>query len=803
MGRLVFRARKSAIAALASALLVASVITLAQGAGASSHILVYSLIREVGRPVTFRSNRSADPSTALPKGVRKGNVVISYVDTDGSASVQCLRHWKRLFDTSDGPTTRLVACAGWDRGDLRDPMLLVRPASQVAMITMAFSGVSWNFYPVPASAAAPGTVSPSVPQSTGHVSLLFSEGINLHLVTRATAAKKVRGAHVLGVAKNPPRSEVIVATKLVQDPGTTPAWSWPAWTARGSDVSSTVALRPARRWLHHYGPASTSTTDPPTTTTSPAPAGTSTSTTTTTFTSTSTTTTTSSSTTTTSPPAGGGGAPGSPPAQVCGSSSLDGPATAPSGAVTVPAGNDSGDSFSTPGTTYWFAPGTHTLGTGAYSQIIPADNDTYIGAPGAVISGQGDNDFAFDQTATGVTIEYLTIKDFTPPGNEGAVNSSAAPNWTIQYDTVEDISPGTALYLGTNDVVNHNCLTENGQSAFGTYTVTDTNSLTDGASNITLSDNEISYNDTCNWEDISPDPVPAGDVPANCSGAGESTGCGCSGGGKFWEVDGATISGNYVHDNYNVGLWADDNNTGLTFTGNYISGNWGEGIIYELGYNAVIDGNTFVDNAWGKGPTNPGFPASAIYVSESGGDSRVPGANSGLFQIEDNTFTDNWAGVVLWEDSDRFCGDGLGINPTGACTLVDPSVANLTTCDAAHLTGATPSQTPDYYDLCRWKTQNVTVSDNTFNVTQADVPGCKGSANGCGMNGIFSEYGSAPSWSPYLGDVIDVAITKDQNNLFSDNTYSGPWSFMYHDQSGLLTMAEWQADGQDVSSVGS
>jgi hypothetical protein len=467
------------------------------------------------------------------------------------------------------------------------------------------------------------------------------------------------------------------------------------------------------------------------------------------------------------------------------------------------AGDNDGLSLNQPNMTYWFAPGIHTLGTGTYDQIIPGDDDTYIGAPGAIISGQGDNDFAFTQTATDVTIEYLTIEGFTPPGNEGAVNSSAAPSWTIEYDTIENNSPGTALYIGTNDVVSHNCLTANGQAAFGTYTVTDTNSLTNGASNITLSGNEISFNDTCNWEAISPDPVPADEIPANCLNAGESPGCGCSGGGKFWEVDSAMVTGNYVHDNYNAGLWADDNNTGLTFTGNYISGNWGEGLIYELGYNAVIDANTFVDDAWGEGPTNPGFPVGAIYVSESGGDSRVPGANAGLFQIENNSFINDWSGVVLWESSNRFCGTGPGINPTGACTLVDRPVANLNTCTQADLTGATPTQTPDYYDLCRWKTQNVTVSNNLFSFTESDIPRCAGSANSCGMNAIFSEFGTYPSWSPYQGTVIEAAITRAQNNLFSSNTYSGLWSFMYHDQSGILSLAQWQAEGQDVNSEAS
>jgi len=64
-----------------------------------------------------------------------------------------------------------------------------------------------------------------------------------------------------------------------------------------------------------------------------------------------------------------------------------------------------------------------------------------MGGPGAIISGQGDNEYAFVASyqapfVTNVTIEYLTIEDFVPPGSQGAVNSNAGSNWTIEYDTI-------------------------------------------------------------------------------------------------------------------------------------------------------------------------------------------------------------------------------------------------------------------------------------------------------------------------------------------------------------------------------
>ena len=503
-----------------------------------------------------------------------------------------------------------------------------------------------------------------------------------------------------------------------------------------------------------------------------------------------------------------------PPPPICGNPSvLTGPATPPAGAVVIPAGEDLG-AYDTPDTTYYLASGVHTLGASEFSQIIPGDGDTYIGAPGAILSGQFENDSAFTQTATGVTIEYLTIEDFTPPGGQGAVNHDSGADWTIEHDTIENNAPGAGVMVGTGDVLSEDCLTLNGEYGFDAYAADDTSALTGGPSNLTISDNQISDNDTCNWEADSPDPVPAADIQPTCAGAGQFDGCGCSGGGKLWEVDGATIDGNDVDDNFNVGLWADTNNTGLTFTHDQFDANYAEGLIYELGYNAVIQDNGFEDNAWGAGPGNPGFPTGALYVSESGGDSRVPGANSGVFEIEGNSFTDNWSGVVLWEDANRFCGNTLETNADDTCTLIDPSVyydASDTPqspptaggCGQYDLTGAGPgrdsgSPSADYYDNCRWKTENVSVSGNSFFFAPSYIPGCEDAANGCGENGLFSEYGTEPAWSPYQDFAIADAITTEQNNLFSDNTYTGPWSFMYFDQANVLTLAQWQAVGQDA-----
>jgi hypothetical protein len=488
--------------------------------------------------------------------------------------------------------------------------------------------------------------------------------------------------------------------------------------------------------------------------------------------------------------------PASPPIRVCGNNTIlgGGPSSAPPGSVTVPPGSNSGVNWARANTTYWFAPGIHTLAPGEYDQIIPGPGSRYIGAPGAVLDGQHANATAFGGNVTKVTVEYLTIQDFSTPGSQGAVNASAAAGWTIEYNTIQKVVPGTAIYAGTNNVIEHNCLTENGQSGFGTYTVHDTSPLTHGASNIVINDNEITRNGTCNWEALPkwPGPTP----PPGCQGVPTVPGCGCSGGGKFWQADGGRFEDNFVHDNYGVGVWWDSNNTGFDIEGNYISDNYSSGLIYEISYNALIRHNTFIRNGLVAGPLNPGFPTAALYISESGSDARVQGKYKSAFLITGNVFRDNWSGVVLWENSNRFCNSPANTT-SGVCTLVDPRVANITSCASSHISR------PPYYNDCRWKTENILVEHNTFEFLPAHIgPRCT-PANRCGFQGLFSEYGTYPSWSPYQGTVVEDHVTFHQGNHFTSNTYIGPWLFLPHDQGNVVSWAEWRGKlyNQDAGST--
>ncbi len=154
-------------------------------------------------------------------------------------------------------------------------------------------------------------------------------------------------------------------------------------------------------------------------------------------------------------------------------------------------------------------------------------------------------------------------------------------------------------------------------------------------------------------------------------------------------------------------------------------------------------------------------------------------------------FINNWSGVVLWENANRFCGSPDN-SSTGVCTLVSPGVASIKTCSKTHLYKTTRTANPDYYDLCRWKTQNISLTGNLFRFEPAKIGQSCTTAKGCGFIGLFSEWGTDPSWSPYKGKSVEYHITFGQHNHFAANTYQGPWHFMALEQNQVVSWQTWR-----------
>jgi hypothetical protein len=444
-------------------------------------------------------------------------------------------------------------------------------------------------------------------------------------------------------------------------------------------------------------------------------------------------------------------------AAVCGKTG-PGPAAPPAGAVEVKPGVDGELSVKTDespaGTTFWLAPGTHTLAEDEFGSVEPKDGNTYLGAPGAVLDGKRLNKYAFVFHAADVTIRGLTIRGFVPPPNEGVVNHDSGDGWVIENNTIEK-NEGAAMMAGSRQRVRGNCLRDNGQYAINAYK--------DGElSDLVIEGNEITGNNTGDWES-------------------KIEGCGCTGGVKFWAVNKADVRNNWVHDNRGTGLWADTNNNDFLIEGNVIEDNDGSAIFYEISYNAVIRGNTIRRNNIVDGrefaDRGESFPVATIYLSESGGEPRIP-ARTDKIEIYGNVLENNWSGITLWENADRFCNSAA--NTSGGCTLL---VDDMDRCTQPNI-----SKDP-LYDDCRWKTQNVEIHDNRFAIEPKEI-GCNAL---CARMAVISNYGTYPEWTPYRADVVQQAITFAQHNTWRDNSYSGPWTFMAKDTGEVIHPAQWQS----------
>ncbi|MFF8805900.1 right-handed parallel beta-helix repeat-containing protein [Streptomyces omiyaensis] len=436
-----------------------------------------------------------------------------------------------------------------------------------------------------------------------------------------------------------------------------------------------------------------------------------------------------------------------------------GPAKAPAGAVVVDpsvVGDLAAKTERSPaGTTFWLRPGEHRLEPEAYAQVIPKEGNRYLGAPGAVLDGRRTNQYAFGGTAAGVTLRHLTVRGFVAPRDEGVVNHDSADGWVIEHTTIRD-NAGAGLMAGARQHLRASCLKDNGQYGMNAY------KAGDSIRGLVVEGNEITGNNTDDWERREP-------------------GCGCTGGVKFWAVDGADVRGNWVHDNRGAGLWADTNNNDFLFEGNVLEANDGAALMYETSYNAVVRDNTIRRNNRVEGRAAAGrgddFPYATVYLSEAGGEPRVR-ARTDRIEVYRNVLEDNWNGITLWENADRFCNSPANTS-AGYCTLL---VAGAGRCAPPAI-----AEEPLRSD-CRWKTQRVDIHDNLFLLD----PAAAGCAAECGRMAVVANEGTAPDWSPYRGAGVAEAIAHRQGNRWHANVYRGPWSFAAGGLGGVLDAGQWR-----------
>lgn len=479
-----------------------------------------------------------------------------------------------------------------------------------------------------------------------------------------------------------------------------------------------------------------------------------------------------------------------------------------------------------PDTVYYLLPGIHVGGFQADT------NDAFVGGfsggTGSILTGNYSGEGqALDSNSSignqhGVTIEYLTIEKYQPDVNAAAINQDANSGWTIRYNTITLNVPGAGIMAGTDNKIEANCLTRNGQYGFQSTDVDGfaADSITGGPYDVTVTGNEISYNDTCDFSGLMKNPVIGWNsynpVPARYRNpkCGTVVGDGDQGGFKLWQTDGVTIADNYIHNNWGPGGWADTNNANTTWTDNTFVANEGPAIIEEVSSNFSITSNVMIDNDWIDGLDNASFPQPAIYISESGSDTEFGGvpacpeascAVQKSYQsqsvIADNTLTDNGGNIFLWQNSNRYCSDGSD----GSCTLFGRGKSGPFTvagCKRNLFSAAVNTVTyigqrtglprEDWWDGCMWRTENVKITENTINFNPANIPDCNQAAwPTCGAGGIFSEYGSPPNKEP--GWVIPTQLTFFQNNSWARNVYNGPSTFYAWNQGNGDNPVSWLA----------
>ena len=164
--------------------------------------------------------------------------------------------------------------------------------------------------------------------------------------------------------------------------------------------------------------------------------------------------------------------------------------------------------------------------------------------------------FAFESTASDVSISKLTIEKYGSPAQRGAIHAIDGVRWVIENCEVR-LNSGAGISVGTGTRV-HNCdVHHNGQIGIG-----------GNGNDIRIEGNRIWSNNIYGfdpgWE---------------------------AGGAKIAESDGVTFRGNHVHDNNGPGLWCDIECRNVVYEDNLVENNQDIGIFHEISFNAVIRRN--------------------------------------------------------------------------------------------------------------------------------------------------------------------------------------------------------------------
>lgn len=294
------------------------------------------------------------------------------------------------------------------------------------------------------------------------------------------------------------------------------------------------------------------------------------------------------------------------------------------------------------GATFLFEKGIHRL----TESLDPKDNQSFLGAEGAVLSGshaigsvqrEGDLFVASGQTQEG-------LRRATDEAADGSIRAGYPETVFLDdkplkvVESKADVEPGTfffdyaadKIYLA-DDPSMHKIEAGVAPAAFhsdavgvtvGNLIIEKFNSpvqfgAVQGGEEWTVTNNEVRLNygvgitvqggSTIRGNDIHDNGemgiggngdnivVEANEIHANGFWSGiDPTWEG--GGSKFAETNNLIVRDNYSHDNHGLGLWTDIDNINTLYEGNWVIDNDGGGISHEISYDAVIRDNVVMGN---------------------------------------------------------------------------------------------------------------------------------------------------------------------------------------------------------------
>ena len=264
----------------------------------------------------------------------------------------------------------------------------------------------------------------------------------------------------------------------------------------------------------------------------------------------------------------------------------------------------------------------HLTGTFLGQTVTPKTGQIFIGP--ATLDGQDTTKEAFRILNDNITLDSLVVGHYVPGFGHGAVDG-AGHNLTIRNsEFTENYGAGLGFWHGAkiiNNYVHHNRqigILGRGRGPGGA-------SLVEG--------NEISYNNykydaVASWE---------------------------GGGTKFlWTVD-LVLRGNWVHHNFDNGLWTDADNTGTLIENNLLEYNVKSGIFHEISYSAIIRNNVAIGNG------REGIRiVSSSDVEVYGNHVTAPADAKGIHVVDSDRGTGNqgvWEVRNLWVHDNTFIVD--------------------------------------------------------------------------------------------------------------------------------------------------